>query len=383
MRPVKQAGVVSTHVLLYFAPVSAGFASGAALMLLHVSREAFFFISACMLTYAYTDLRRDGLRRFYQRRFVSVGIPYLCWTVIYFFFLMPTAHFSSPLAAVEHLIYFLEVGYYQLYFLLVILQFYLVFPLVLMLLRRTRGHHGLVLAGAVVIQIAVSACIHWNLVPSPVFGDWSPHMATSYVLYLAGGAITAFHLPDVDRWVRRHAWLVVTLTVAAGAAAELWYFRTGSDDPLQPAVIPFNVGAIGCAYLAGVWLVRSRRLRPLVRSGSDNSYGIYLTQMLFITTLWWLGWQNLSQPVPWPVLCLVTAAMVYLSGWALSALLARTPLAIPLTGRKRAPLSWRRRRAAAPVPARLLPATPVPAASVPATPVPAASTARPAYLNGG
>ena len=28
-------------------------------------------------------------------------------------------------------------GYYQLYFLLVIMQFYLVFPLVLMLLRRT------------------------------------------------------------------------------------------------------------------------------------------------------------------------------------------------------------------------------------------------------
>ena len=33
-------------------------------------------------------------------------------------------------------------GYYQLYFLLVIMQFYLVFPLVLVLLRRTRGHHG-------------------------------------------------------------------------------------------------------------------------------------------------------------------------------------------------------------------------------------------------
>ena len=39
-------------------------------------------------------------------------------------------------------------GYYQLYFLLVIIQFYLAFPAVLMLLRRTRGSHGLVMAVA-------------------------------------------------------------------------------------------------------------------------------------------------------------------------------------------------------------------------------------------
>jgi hypothetical protein len=84
MRPVKQAGVISTHAILYFAPAAASAGSGAAWLLLHVSREGFFFISACMLTYAYADLNRAGLRRFYWRRFLSVGIPYLCWSVIYF-----------------------------------------------------------------------------------------------------------------------------------------------------------------------------------------------------------------------------------------------------------------------------------------------------------
>jgi hypothetical protein len=78
MRPVKQAGVISTHAILYCAPEAASAGSGAALLLLHVSREGFFFISACMLTYAHADLNRAGLRRFYWRRFLSVGIPYLC-----------------------------------------------------------------------------------------------------------------------------------------------------------------------------------------------------------------------------------------------------------------------------------------------------------------
>ena len=69
MRPIKQAGVIGTHSILYFAPAAASVGSGAALLLLHVSREGFFFISACMLTYAYADLGLAGLRRFYGRRF--------------------------------------------------------------------------------------------------------------------------------------------------------------------------------------------------------------------------------------------------------------------------------------------------------------------------
>ncbi len=42
-----------------------------------------------MLTYAYAEMRLTGLRRFYWRRFVSVGIPYLCWNLIYFFCGLP------------------------------------------------------------------------------------------------------------------------------------------------------------------------------------------------------------------------------------------------------------------------------------------------------
>jgi peptidoglycan/LPS O-acetylase OafA/YrhL len=112
------------------------------------------------------------------------------------------------------------------------------------------------------------------------------------------------------------------------------------SDPFQPSVIPFNVGAITCGYLAGVALVRpqrSGRTRAMVRSGSDNAYGVYLSQMLFITALTWLGWERFGSRLPWPLLCLLTVVIVYLGCIALTAVLARTPLAVPLTGRKQQP----------------------------------------------
>jgi len=353
MRPVKQAGVISTHSVLYFAPAAASTGSGAALLLLHVSREGFFFISACMLTYAYADLRQAGLRRFYWRRFLSVGIPYLCWSVIYFLYGLPTSHYGSVTAAFMSLANIVAAGYFQLYFLLVIMQFYLAFPLVLMLLRRTRGHHGLVMAVAVLAQIAIAIGMHWRLFPREMvrFGQQD---VISYPLYLIGGCVVAFHLDQVHAWVRAHARLIVAMTVAAALAAEGVYFLAAhgvttilgsGSDPFQPSVIAFNVGAVTCGYLAGVALVqprRSRQAKAVVRSGSENAYGIYLSHMLFIIMLTRLGWAKLSSVIPWPVLCLVTVAIVFALGVALTSFLARTPLAVPLTGRTQMP--WRLQR---------------------------------------
>jgi peptidoglycan/LPS O-acetylase OafA/YrhL len=250
-----------------------------------------------------------------------------------------------------------KTGYYQLYFLVVIMQFYLVFPLLIVVLRRTRGHHGLVLAAAVLAQFAISILSQLELLP-PLMQQYVQQDALTYLLYLVGGGIVALHLEQVDAWVRGHARLIVTLTVGAALAAESLYFLAqygvtsalGPDynalaagsSAFLPTVIPFNVGVIACGYLAGVALVRpgrSRLTKAVVRSGRDNAYGVYLSQMLVISTLVWLGLPHLSSVIPWPLVSLLAVGLVFACCVPLTALLARTPLAVPLTGRRRVP--WR------------------------------------------
>jgi hypothetical protein len=90
------------------------------------------------------------------------------------------------------------------------------------------------------------------------------------------------------------------------------------NDPLQQSVIPFDVGAIACLYLLGVVLVksgRSRRLRAAVRIGSDNSYGVYLSQMLFVNALIRAGWARLESLVWWPLLCSATVSSSSWPAW--------------------------------------------------------------------
>jgi peptidoglycan/LPS O-acetylase OafA/YrhL len=352
MRPVKQVGVVTTHSLLAFAPATAGLSIGASLMLLHVTREAFLFVSACMLAYSLREVHKVDLRAFWQRRLAMVGIPYLCWTLIYFLIGLPSSS-ASATSDVTHFAYLIGTGYYQLYFLVVLLEFYVVFPVLLRLLHRTVGHHGAVLAVSGALQVVVVSLMHWNVLPLWMRGFWATREVISYQFYLVAGMVAAFHLEDVHRWLCSHVRAVVGFTVLSAAVAEGWYFLAqanvgswfgSSSDPFQPIVIPFNVGAIACIWLLGVALVarsRSPRSRVLVQSGVDNAYGVYLAQLLFITALGWVGWRHLNAVMPWPIVLLLTVAIVFVGAVALTAVLARTRLAKPLTGRTQVP--WRSR----------------------------------------
>jgi peptidoglycan/LPS O-acetylase OafA/YrhL len=348
MRPVKQFGVVSTHTLIFFAAAGTGISVGAGLQLLHVTREAFLFISACMITYSFRGVKQLDLRSFWRRRFSSVGVPYLCWTLIYFFVTFHTSTAAWPWR-LDHLAYLVGTGYYQLYFLVVLLEFYAVFPLLLMLLRKTVGHHGLLLVASGALQVLIVSLMHWGVFPHWLRGFWATREVTSYQFYLIAGMVVAFHLEEVHHWLCSHVRRVLGLTLASAAVAEAWYYLAvyhvvpwfgSSSDPFQPIVIPWNIGAIASIYLLGVWLVsprRSSRTRAWTKTGSDDSYGVYLAQLVFITALGWCGWRHLNSFLPWPLTCLITVVIVFFACVALTELLARTALAKPLTGRSRVP----------------------------------------------
>jgi peptidoglycan/LPS O-acetylase OafA/YrhL len=383
MRPIKQAAVISTHAIIFLTPAAIGISQANLLLFTHFSREAFLFVSACMLTYSYRELHRFSWKPYARRRFISVGLPYLTWTLIYFLYsslvarpnfpyyrLNTTALFSR--GGLDRLAHLTWTGYYHLYYLLVILEFYLLFPLLLKLVHRYRRWHVQIMVGALLWQLGYA--ILWNRLYSvlehvPGFdpasrGFWETRLVTSYALYLIAGIIVALHLDDVHQWIVHHRVAIVVTTALGGAGAvalNLSHLRglageflVPGYDPFNIVTIPYNVGAILCVYLLGVYLVnpsRSLRTKAAVKSGSDNSYGIYLSQMIWIPLLV-RATNHFNVPLPWPLITLFAVIVVYLTGFAFSAIASRTPLARAVTGRGQ--VSWsslppRRRRIMTPL----------------------------------
>jgi peptidoglycan/LPS O-acetylase OafA/YrhL len=362
MRPVKQAAVVSTHTLIFFAPLATNTTVIGLIMLTRFSREAFLFVSACMLTFSYRDTEKLKLNHYWKRRFISVGVPYLAWTVIYYFY--TTAHpvVGFPWYSFDHTITFsaagfhyfahiLRTGYYHLYYLIVILEFYLLFPLLLIFVRRCAKWHKQIMVTAVIWQLAFGVLVDFQPFGIRVSEILQTRFVYSYVFYLLGGMIVALHLDEVHQWIVDHAKSIICVTILSAIGAEVlsycgryhWlplYLHTGTL-VFAPAIMPYNVGAILCVYLLGVYLVapqRSLRTRAAVQSGSDNSYGVYLSQMLWIPFL--LRFRNhLGLHVHWYFGVPLALVVVYTAGMIFTALAARTPLAKALTGRSQA--TWK------------------------------------------
>jgi peptidoglycan/LPS O-acetylase OafA/YrhL len=350
MRPVKQFGVVSTHGLQSFAP-AASLGAGASLMLTHVTRFAFMFISAAMLVYAYPAVGRGGWRTFWRRRLLAVVLPYATWTVIYFAVgLAQPGHTGSLAGDAGHLGWLLLTGYDQLYFLVVLLQFYLLYPAFLALIRRTQRHHWWLLGGSLAAEAVLLWLDHEQYVPAWMLNKGATRELWNYQLFVVAGGVMAWHYREVHTRLVRHWRPLLAAMLAAVALSEGWYilavkgvpgFRSGDpSDPFQPVEIPLYLGLITVIYLFGTVLSGERRprwLRSLVRAGADYSYGIYLSQVLFLTALTTFGWQSLGRVLPWPVVTVSGIVIVFVAAGLLTALLARLPGARALAGIPRRP----------------------------------------------
>ncbi len=379
MRPFKQGVVITTHSLLLFAPAASATA-GAALLVTHLGRYAFMFISAAMLVYAYPKLERKDLGHFWRRRLLAVAIPYALWTLFYFFWenvpgvpgpYRPTGGLAGSVStSLSHLGFLLLTGYYQLYFLVLLLEFYIVYPLLLRLLRRGGRRPWLLLAISAAAELGMTSLLHWGLMPGWMSGFWGTREVWYYQLYLVAGGLTALYYREVHAWLCRHWRLILLVSGITLVAAEASYWLadlkivpglggTNLTDAFQPVVVPLFMSLIGAIYLLGVVVAHPRApawIRAAAQSGADNSFGIYMSQVLFLSLLAMLGWGKLATSLSWPVVVIGAVVVAFVCSAAFTSVLARLPGAKATCGRPRQ--RWSRAQASRPRPPQLVAGTP-------------------------
>lgn len=328
---------------------------GALLILLHVSREIFFIITGLVLTYT-TKHKPLHPWRFWWRRYPAVVIPFVTWTLIYMAvggqFMQPVGAFLNSLTS--NLI--TGNASYQLYFLLVTMQLYAVFPLVRWLLRVTQNYHLWLLALSAALQVLFSIVIHYGWQLLPIFSSWfnkpDPWLL-SYQFYLLAGCMAGWHIMDLTAWVRSHYRPITGLTVAAailGLGVYIWQLAEGTSvfqatAVFQPVVVVESIAfALGLFALGTRWADRGSPHKRTFLLLSDLSFGIYLCHVLVLDWISDLiassGLLTVIEHLPVPITLLLFLAIItpitYLASIAVIATARRTPLSLMLTGRARA-----------------------------------------------
>lgn len=387
LRVLAFGAVVGVHALsTTVLPTNA--AGGGILMLLHFTREAFFLITGVVLVHTYGSRRHFDVPAFWRRRFLLVGVPYLVWSLVYYLVNVPFAPTDGLWWRTFGFDLLTGRSSYQLYFLLVSLQAYLLLPLIFKLLRRTAGHHVLLLVASAVVQLVTFQLIQgtrdatgWAL----TILNHSDAMFPTYQFFLLAGAVAAWHLPRTQALLQRNLRLVPWIVLAGAAVAELAYAlqigpygAEGARGQLQPAMVPWGLASFVGLYALGlVWASKPRtgRWATALDVGQRISFGVYLVHPLVLDLLFAHGFAAGPGQVMPSWLATVLAVAIALAGAVVVVLLLqRTPLSSMFTGREYAGgRRWRYVAAAVAVTAGLAVAAGV-AQQSPAAPPPITTT---------
>lgn len=336
--------VIAVHAIA-FTELPSNAAAGAAMMLLQFGREVFFALSGFVLVYS-AGARPVVARRFWQRRIPLVAIPYVVWTVIYWC-VTPGGRPGIGTLGSDLLDGNAE---YHLYFLVVTIQLYLVFPWLLPFVRRTAKRAVLVLTAVAAVNLFWLAALQYV----PQSGFWwtrAYELLPTYAIYVLAGCYAAVHFERLRAWVAGHSRRLLCLAGAAAIVAEGAYvlqLQLGGMAPrtanavLQPAMLASSLAAVIVVYLIGArWAGGARAGRRAVMLASEISFGVYLAHPLILQLLLDHGLGNGHQVLPAPLATILAFVGAAGGAAALCLVVRKTHLARALIGRPRASVSAR------------------------------------------
>ena len=344
LRLLTFSAVIAVHSI-DFTQTGASQVAAGTLMVLQFGRAVFFALTGFVLVYS-TRGRTVAVRPFWRRRFPYVLVPYLAWTVVYYVF----GELTSPAPQLSwgalggHVLN--GDAQYHLYFLLVTLQIYLVFPWLVQFVRATAARAWWVLAAVAAVDLAWLAELQYGSAPSGWAGQlWSRsyELLPTYAVYVLAGCYAAVHFDRLAAFVSRHGGALIAAGGAGLVAAEAVYaVQLGSDPPrvagavLQPVMMAASFGALLIlVVVCQQWAARPRLGRRLIERASDVSFGVYLAHPLVLSVLLMNGLGLDGRRVPALVAALLAIAGTAMGACLISLVARRTPLSLALTGRAR------------------------------------------------
>lgn len=268
---------------------------------------SFVFLSGFVLFYNYIDRPLTGrtLGKFYSRRLIYILVPYAIFTLLYFVLRLYAGNqWSLPpqeMAAKIAKYALTGTAYTHLYYVIIIIQFYVLFPLLLWALQKSRR----LAAWAPLIGLA----LQWGFVVLNKYmvnhGYWhvsKGSLAITYFSYFLLGAAIAVFYSSLKPWLipwedrkRRGPWLLWAVLWVAWLAAGIAHVELWNRNYTQKTVINsfwFEGAANAHALLSCLLLFQlsfllfgaGRRLGSrLLISAGVCSFGIYLVHpaMLF------------------------------------------------------------------------------------------------------
>ena len=245
--------------------------------------QGFIFLSGFKMLYGASE--KSDLKKYYLGKISKVYFPYVLWVVLYyalFVFLKFLPRQNHISALINHILLGDLVGH--LYFVPVIMQFYLLFPLWTAVFRKIKPKY--------IIPAALVMTVCFSLLPSVlkfINPGWifkgNDRLITSYLIYFAMGACAGCNAAGFEAWIKKNFGRItacfIVLAVIDLVMSYICYRALAKIYFLDQVHILYSVAAILFCY--GLATGKTQWCgNGIIRKLDGASYYIYLSHCFFI-----------------------------------------------------------------------------------------------------
>lgn len=242
---------------------------------------AFIFASAMLLMYNYGD--GCDWKLFYKRRLKNVLMPYAVWTIIYGAYLHIVHH--VPLRSILTIKNLLFGGmFYHLYFIVIIVQLYLIFPVLLYVYRYIGKNIYTVVLSIVLFQIVDVLAYRYFI---SKFLQYSSYLFITYISFILAGMYVGENIREWGKYYHKKLLnsffaVIVFGYLFVGISLKVFANKRVDSNLYNIYYYVFTLVASLFFFALSTKILNYHALSGLLANTGKLSFGIYLSHPLFL-----------------------------------------------------------------------------------------------------
>ncbi len=270
------------------------------LLILRYNRQTFIFITAFVLVYVYN---KPGLKflTFLRKRALTIIIPYVLWSILYVFLYTPNATVGTYLFDI-----FTGSAYYQLYYIILAIQLYLILPYFIKILNKLKDKTVISMIIIFILQFLVMFYDYYimnlqNLTKSNSIINtiltYQDRFIFMYFAYIFLGGFAAIHIHTFEKKIKENklsvflffAFSLIALIVSYIIEVKIFnlsvYFSSAF---MQPLVITYSLSVILLLFYISMNFIKKAKKKHEIKILnfililSEASFGLYLIHPIIL-----------------------------------------------------------------------------------------------------
>lgn len=291
---------------------------------------AFIFASSMLLMYNYGD--SNDWKLFYKRRLKNVLLPYAVWTIIYGAYLYIVHH--VPLISILTIKNILLGGmFYHLYFIVIIVQLYALFPILLYIYRLiNKNIHTIVLS--IIILQAVSILLFKYFISR--YYQNSSLLFITYISFIIAGMYVGENIHKSGEYYSKrliNSFLAVILFGYLFVDISLKVFANKQIDSNLYNIYyyVFTLVASLFFFVLSAKILNYHALSGLLINTGKLSFGIYLSHPLFLDVL--KHFLNTGNQYLYDICIMITFIIIYVVSYIFAMFIKKYKFAAVVVGK--------------------------------------------------